>query len=102
VLAHGALVLGLFGGGDVLEELLDQVHVREDHAAAAVALETAGVEGFAVMGIWLSEVKWKDGGSEVGVVGVLPFFDVGAERVHVLLPEVADDLYVWGVVSYAP
>jgi hypothetical protein len=33
--------------GVVLEEFFDQVDVREDHAAAAVALETDGVESIA-------------------------------------------------------
>jgi hypothetical protein len=31
----------------VLEQLLDQVDVGEDHAAAAVARETEGIESFA-------------------------------------------------------
>jgi hypothetical protein len=31
--------------GNVLEEFLDKVDMREDHATAAVALETDGVEG---------------------------------------------------------
>jgi hypothetical protein len=35
----------LLFAGNVLEELLDQVDVGQDHAAAAVALETDGVEG---------------------------------------------------------
>jgi len=33
------------GAGNVLEELLDQVDVGEDHAAAAVAGKTELVEG---------------------------------------------------------
>ena len=36
------------GAGNVLEELLDQVDVGEDHAAAAVAGETELVEGIPV------------------------------------------------------
>lgn len=35
------------GGVDVLEELLDEVDVREDHAAAAVAAEFELVDGVA-------------------------------------------------------
>jgi len=39
---------GLFSfAGVVLEQFLDEVDVGEDHAAAAVALETDGVEGVA-------------------------------------------------------
>jgi hypothetical protein len=43
-LSHSFLHAGFLFGGDVLEEFLDQVDVSEDHAAAAVALETDGVE----------------------------------------------------------
>lgn len=33
------------GGGNVLEELFDEIDVSKNHAAAAVALETDLVEG---------------------------------------------------------
>ena len=45
LLAHRPLLGSFLGAGYVLEEFLDQVHVGEDHAAAAIALETNGVEG---------------------------------------------------------
>jgi hypothetical protein len=31
--------------GNVLKEFLDEIDMREDHAAAAIALETDGVKG---------------------------------------------------------
>jgi hypothetical protein len=42
---------GFLFAGNVLEELLDQVDVGEDHAAAAVACETELVEGVTVRGL---------------------------------------------------
>lgn len=39
--------IGVLGAGYVLEQLLNQIDVGEDHAAAAVALETDTVERFA-------------------------------------------------------
>ena len=42
---------GFLFAGNVLEELLDQVDVGEDHAAAAVACETELVEGITVRGL---------------------------------------------------
>jgi hypothetical protein len=44
-LERSLLQVGFLFTGDVLEEFLDQVDVGEDHAAAAVALETDVVEG---------------------------------------------------------
>jgi hypothetical protein len=41
--------LGAFGSGNVLEQLLNQIDVCEDHAAAAVALEVELVDGVAVV-----------------------------------------------------
>lgn len=46
--AHALLLFAFLCGGNVLEEFLDQVDVGEDHAAAAVTLETYFVEGLAV------------------------------------------------------
>jgi hypothetical protein len=41
------LLRGFLFGGNVLEELLDQINVGEDHAAAAVALEAYGIKSIA-------------------------------------------------------
>jgi hypothetical protein len=41
---EGFLELDFLVTGNVLEELLDEVDVGEDHAATAVALETYGIE----------------------------------------------------------
>lgn len=101
ILAHDALVLGLFRAGYVLEELLDEVDVCKDHAAAAVALEADGVEGVARRGEDVSHVGVRGGlyggwgvarlGGRMGGV-VLPFGFAVCEESHVSLPEVADDL----------
>jgi len=53
--------------GVVLEQLLDQIDVGKDHAAAAVALETDAVERFS-------------------------FFHAVAKKSHVFLPKVSGDL----------
>ena len=54
MLAHLGGGEGLVGAGDVLEQLLDQVDVGEDHAAAAVAREAELVEGVTEEGMWLA------------------------------------------------
>ena len=48
------------GGGNVLEELFDEIDVGKNHAAAAVALETDLVEGLkvGVLGSSMNEVSY--------------------------------------------
>lgn len=50
-LAHHLLGFYALGSGDVLEQFFDQVHVCEDHAAAAVAPEVQLVDG--VTGVYM-------------------------------------------------
>tara|TARA_R110002003_G_scaffold44_13_gene3345 strand:- start:3741 stop:3929 length:189 start_codon:yes stop_codon:yes gene_type:complete len=56
-LALRLLLRVLLFAGNVLEELLDQIDVGQDHAAAAVALETDGVEGVAGRVGWLARER---------------------------------------------
>lgn len=44
-LVHFLAVLCAIARGDVLEQFLDQVDVREDHASAAVSAKTKLVDG---------------------------------------------------------
>jgi hypothetical protein len=86
--------------GNVLEQLLDKIDVSENHTTAAVALETDGVEGITrkvgvLAGLVLSQ---KSGRFHAQLVahkchmGNLPFLDFLGEELHVLLPQIADDL----------
>jgi hypothetical protein len=85
--AHLVARLALLVAGNVLEQLLDQVDMGEDHATAAVALELEVVDGVAVVRRWLAGV-------------VLAKRNVNALRIalaavdirEILLPEVTDDL----------
>ena len=49
------IYIGALGAGYVLEQLLDQIDVGKDHAAAAVALETDAVERFTIEPGWSAE-----------------------------------------------
>jgi hypothetical protein len=60
--------------GNVLEEFLDEVDVREDHAAAAVTLKTDGVEGVtgrvSVLAVRMGRWERAAGGARSGCVKV--------------------------------
>jgi hypothetical protein len=99
--ARGLFYFLAVGAGDVLEELLDQVDVGEDHTTAAVALQTDGVEGVAgERGGLVEGLGDHDGpgGVDVGfergrrMEEGLHFFGTVAEEAHVFLPQVAGDL----------
>jgi hypothetical protein len=86
--------------GDVLEELLDEIDVSEDHATAAVTLETDRVESITrkvgvLAGLVPSQKSCRFRAQVVAHkchMKNLPFLDFLGEKLHVFLPQIADDL----------